>query len=111
MKVSAESYGQAVVLSFRGELNADSLDALQRAVDAQLAGEGVHDLVLDLAEVPFVDSACLEYLLDLQERLGEQLGQVKLARLEENVRKIFEITRLDNAFEAFEDVADAVKAL
>ena len=111
MNITAESYGQAVVLNCKGELTADSLDAFKRAVDHQLQDAQVRDLVLNLEEVPFLDSEALEYLLDLQERLSERLGQVKLARPDENVSKILEITRLDNAFETFEDVSEAVKTV
>jgi len=111
MKINVDTHGQAVVLGFKGELTVESLDGLQRTVDDQLADDDVRDLVLDLAEVPFMDSAFLEYLLGLQERLSERLGQVKLARPDGNVRTILEITRLDSAFEAFEDVAEAAKPL
>ena len=111
MKVNVESFGQATVLGLKGELNSDALEALRRTIEGRLADESVRDLVLDLAEVPFVDSACLEYLLDLQDQLSERLGQVKLARPDENVRKIFEITRLEDAFEQFEDVSEAVKTV
>lgn len=111
MIVKAENYGQVAVLNCRGELTADSLEAFQRAAEKQLADAQIRDLVLNLEDVLFVDSACLEYLLELQERLSEKLGQVKLARPHQNVWKIFEITRLDNAFEKFEDVAEAVKTI
>ena len=111
MNVTAESYGQAVLLNCKGELTADSLDAFRRAVDHQLQESQVRDLVLNLEQVPFLDSAALEYLLELQERLNERLGQVKLAKLDENVAKILEITRLDSAFQRFEDLTEAVKQM
>jgi len=111
MKVDVETYGQSALLVLKGDLSADSLDTFRRVVDGQLSEGDIRDLVLDLADVPFVDSAALEYLLDLQERLSERLGQVKLARPDENVRKVFEITRLDNAFEGYEDVSQAIRTL
>ena len=109
MQVTAESYGQAVILNCKGELTADSLEAFRRAVDHQLAEQQVRDLVLNLEEVPFLDSASLEYLLELQATLAERLGQVKLARLDGNLRKIMEITRLESAFERYEDLSEAVR--
>ena len=111
MNITAESYGHAVILNLKGDLSEDSLGAFQRAVDHQLAGEGVIDLLLNLEQVPFVDSATLEYLLDLQDRLAERLGQVKLIKPDENVRKILEITRLAAAFETFADIPEAVRAI
>ena len=111
MNVVAESYGHAVMLNIKGEVTEDSLAALNQSVDHQLAGKEVIDLVLNLENVPFIDSAGMEYLLDLNERLAERLGQVKLARPDENIRKILEITRLESTFEVFEDLSEAVKAI
>ena len=109
MNVTAESYGQAVILNCRGELTCDSLEVFRHAVDHQLSESQVHDVVLNLEAVPFVDSAALEYLLDLQEKLNDRLGQVKLAQPDENVGKILQITRLDKAFEVYTDVSESVK--
>ena len=111
MNVTAESYGQAVVLNCKGELTADSLEAFRHAVEHQLREPQVRDLVLNFEEVPFVDSAALEYLLDLQEQLAERMGQVKLAKLDENVAKILEITRLEGLFERFDDLAEVIKTM
>jgi anti-anti-sigma factor len=69
------------------------------------------DLVLNMEQVPFIDSACLEYLLDLQDRLAEKFGQVKLTNCDPNVMKILEMTHLTTSFEILRDVAEAVKAI
>ncbi len=111
MNITAESYGHAVILNLKGDLTEDSLGAIQQAVDHQLASKEVIDLVLNLENVPFMDSACLEYLMSLQDRLAERLGQVRLVKCDDNVRKILEITRLDSTFEIFNDPTEAVKAV
>ena len=111
MKISAERYEHAVVLSCNGELTADSLSGFREAVENQIAEKTVRDVVLNFEQVPFVDSAGLAYLLDLQERLNERLGQVKLAAVDENVWKILEITRLSDVFERCDGVTEAVKAM
>jgi len=111
MNITAESYGHAVILHLKGELTEDALEALDRAVQHHLAGSDVVDLVLDLEAVPFVDGRGLEYLLDLQDRLNERLGQVRLARCDENVRMILHVTRLDSSFELYDGVPQAVQAL
>ena len=111
MKVIAESYGHAVTLNMEGELTEDTLAAFKQAVDHQLSNEEVVDLVFNLELVPFVDSMALEYLLDLQARLSEKMGQVILAKPDENVRKILEITRLESNFEIFDDIPQAIKAI
>lgn len=111
MTITTESYGHAAILNIKGDLNEDALNAVKQAVDHQVdAGEAI-DVVFNMAEVGFVDSAGLEYLLALQDRLAEKLGQVKMVNLSESVRMILEITRLQSRFEAFDDIPSAVKAL
>lgn len=111
MNVAVECYGQSVILNCKGELTVDSLEVFRQVVERQLAKSHVRDVVLNFQAVGFVDSAAMEYLLDLQEMLNERLGQVKLAGLDENVSKILEVTRLDGAFERFSDVSEAVKTM
>jgi len=111
MNVTAESYGSAVILNLKGELTEDVLNALRQAVNHQLEDREVIDIVLNLSAVPFMDSAGLEYLLDLQDSLAERLGQVKLLGIDENVRTILEMTRLRSGFEVYSDASDAVKTI
>jgi stage II sporulation protein AA (anti-sigma F factor antagonist) len=109
MNIQTESYGHAVILILKGELDADSLGSLKQTVERQLRDREVVDLVLNLEDVPFIDSEALQYLLDLQELLAERLGQVKLVKPDENVLKILEMTRLKSNFEVFWEVPEAAK--
>ena len=109
MKATAESYGHAVVLNVSGELTDDCLSVFRQMVEHHLSDTNVVDLVLNLEEVPFIDSVVLEYLVDLQMKLAERMGQVKLARCDETLREILEITRLTTTFEIVPDPADALR--
>lgn len=111
MKITVESYGHAVILNLKGELTEDAVSSLKEAVDHQLENSEVVDIAFNLENVPFIDSAALEYLLDLQDHLDERLGQVRLIQCDENVRKILEITRLDAVFELFDNVSQTVRAV
>ena len=111
MELNVESYGRAVILNVKGELTEDSLEAFRRMIEHHLGNKEVIDLVLNLEEVPFFDSAALEYLLDIQEQLASKVGQVKLANCNDNILKILEITRLAGTLEVFDDIPQAVKAM
>ena len=111
MKIVAESYGHSVILNVKGELDVDTLAAFEQAVDHQLENSEVVDLMFNLEEVPFIDSAGLEYLLALRRRIAERAGQIILAKPDENVRKILEITRLEANFEIFDDIPQAIQAI
>jgi anti-anti-sigma factor len=110
MNVTAESYGHAVILNLKGDLVEDALATFRQAIEHQLEDSGVVDLVLNLRDVPFLDSAGLEFLLDLQDQLAQRMGQVRLVKCHPDARKILELTRLEAAFEIFADVPEALKA-
>jgi anti-anti-sigma factor len=111
MSITVESYGHSVLLNLANELTEDTLASFEQLVNRQLEEKDVIDIVLNMENVPFVDSKSLEYLLDLQDRLAEKLGQVKLLRCDETVLKILEITHLQSAFETHTDVTEAVKTV
>ncbi len=111
MKISVENYHHASLLIIDGEMVSEELDSLKEAVSHELAQADVVDIVLDLGDASFVDSATFEYLLDVEDQLVERLGQVKLANCNETVEKILEMTRLDKEFEIFSSVDDAIKTM
>jgi len=111
MNITTESYGHAVILILKGEFTEDVIGAVRQGVDHQLNSDEVVDIVFNMAGVPFIDSAGLEYLLDLQDRLAERFGQVKLVRPDENVMQILEFTRLRSTFEVYKETHEAVKSI
>jgi len=57
-----------------------------------------------------INSRGLTSLLDGQDRLREEDGELKIATTNATNRKILEITRLDQQLEVFDSVIDAVKS-
>jgi anti-sigma B factor antagonist len=109
MSIPVEDYGHAVILKPKGELTEDTLGAFKEVVEHQLEDDAVVDVIVDMEDIAFVDSTVLEYLLDLQDSLHEKFGQVRLAKCDENITKILEMTRLDLVFEVFNDTNEAVR--
>ena len=62
MNITAESYGHATILNLKGEFVEDALAAVRKAVDHTLEGAGVVDVIFNLEEVPFLDSAAMDAL-------------------------------------------------
>lgn len=110
MKFENETYGKIAVIDVEGGINEDNLNPLRKLLEEELEGE-IHDFVLDLKDVDFVDSAALELMLWLQERADERLGQVRLVGPSENVAEILRVTRLGKQFDAHEQLEEALKSL
>ena len=110
MRMRYEDHDNVSIISLVGEFNSDHVDAFRRATTERME-RGVRDFVLELSEMPFIDSEGLESLLWLQDRAAEQLGQMRLAALDPSVKKILEVIRLEQQFDRHEDVAEAVRSL
>ena len=65
-------------------------------------------LVVDLSEVNYIDSAGLAALIQAMQKVEAYGGKFMLAGLQETVRSIFEISRLDQVFQIFPDADAAV---
>ena len=90
------------ILSLKGEIDlhtcATLRDALRDLIEAQH-----YDIVINLAEVPYLDSAALGVLVDAVRRVREHDGTISLVSTTPFVRRAFEITRLVKIFQLFED--------
>ena len=67
-------------------------------------------LVVDLSRVNYIDSSGLAILIEAMQNMGEYGGKFALAGMQETVRSIFEIARLDQVFQIFPDVDAALAA-
>jgi anti-sigma B factor antagonist len=67
-------------------------------------------VVVDMAAVHFIDSTGLSTLVNAMKRARAVGGDLKLAGLQQPVRMIFEMTRLDRVFDIFNHTDDAVQA-
>jgi len=110
MKYSYQNFGRVVVFTLSGDFTIDDAEQLQRSVFERLEG-GSRDVVFDCQHLEYTDSAALEALLRVRERAGEASGSVRLVKVDDTVRKILEMTRLDGVFQAAESVEDAVRSL
>jgi anti-anti-sigma factor len=75
-----------------GELDMAAAFKLEPELDRLLAAEDVRALVLDLADVGFVDSAGLGALLSIRDRTNQLGIEMAIARPSDAVRRILELT-------------------
>ena len=80
--------GQLVITN-RAELK----DLLQQRLAA-----GDRRFVLDFTQTPYIDSSGLGALVTIAKRVREDGGDVRLAGLNDDLRQLFELTKLDTLF-------------
>src|SRR5438105_836575 len=67
-------------------------------------------LIVDLSRVTYIDSSGLAALIEGMQNVEQYGGKFMLAGLQETIRTIFEIARLDQVFQIFPDVDAALVA-
>ena len=107
MKLTSESRGDILIISFaeEGSLEASNVIDFREAVMGLLK-EG-DKVVLDLGNVNFMDSSGLGAIVALRRRLSRSEGDLRLANITPQVRTVFELTRLHQAFEIYDTVEEA----
>ncbi len=109
MRIKTQDYNDVTVITLQGELDIDAAGPFQNTVSDVIAARR-NGIVLDMSEVGFVDSVGLERLLWARDYCNENKCQFRLVGLDENCAKILEITRLENEFDRYAELAEAVKS-
>jgi anti-anti-sigma factor len=109
MKINHQDYNNVTVVEMQGEFVEEYCRLFQDAM-SELVKKQVIGIVLDMSKVPFIDSSGLGMLLWLRDYCHENKSQLKLAGLDDNIRKILEITRLDSKLDRYEELSEAVKS-
>lgn len=109
MKIKSQDYNDVTVVEMQGDLDSDVVDLFQNTISDIVSTNKV-GIVLDMSSLVFIDSEGLERLLWARNYCNENCCDLKLAGLDENCTKILEITRLQNEFDRFSELTEAVKS-
>ena len=110
MNVVRKQQGPVAVVSIRGPIVVEELEPLDRVMN-ECQESGVHKIVLELKEVPFIDSAGLELIQTIVNDNGKVGGEICVASLNDVCRNIFRVTRMYNFVQVAEDHDNAVRML
>jgi anti-anti-sigma factor len=108
MHARVTNHGDVAVLSFDAGEVLDSYAASDVKAQAFRRIDGRTDLVIDLGNLEFVDSAGLGVLVGIYKRVKQRGRRVAVARAQPYVARVMRIIKLDRVFESFEDVASAL---
>ena len=110
MEIAERTIGDVTILDLNGRLVAgDGDDELREAVD-RLVQTGCMKLLLNLKDVPYIDSGGLGVLVSKYVSMSRRGGRLKLSNLAPRAAKVFQITKLLTIFETFSSEADAIES-
>ena len=77
--------------------------AVQEALD-----QGERKFLIDFSRTGYIDSSGLGALVSISKRVREQSGELRLSGLNEDLRSLFELTKLDTLFSIAETAEQAL---
>ena len=98
MSLRTSRTGNAVIVGIEGQLVAGNRQQLREAVVGEIE-RGARSIIIDFADTGYVDSAGLGVLVSLSKRVREANASLQLVNLNEDLRTLFELTRLDTLFD------------
>ena len=93
LQVTTETDADPVTLVLEGELDPHTSPMLQRTIDDATSDEA-SEIVIDFAEVSFVDSAGLRVIADTHRRLQEAGGGLTVRRPSAGLQRLLTLTGL-----------------
>ena len=110
MQIEERTVGDVVVLDLKGRVTLGEGDQLLKDKVNSLVNQGRKRIVLNLAGVPYVDSAGLGEIVGSYTTVSRQGGSLKLVNLTKKITDLLAITKLLTVFETFESENEAVRS-
>ncbi len=108
MNIKQNPQGEIMVLELSGKImGGPDFDKFKGEITA-LTEKGINHVVLDLAGVPWINSTGLGILITGYHSLKAAEGSMKICNVKERVLSIFYISQLENIFQVFPTLKEAM---
>jgi anti-sigma B factor antagonist len=109
MEIIDKQINNMILIKLAGRLNSLFVKQFKNKINSLIKNQQVY-VVFGLSEVTFMDSSGLGGLVASLRSIGQAGGDIKIASLLPRVRALFELTRLHQVFEIFNDADTAIQS-
>jgi anti-sigma B factor antagonist len=110
MKIVERQVKDVSILDLHGKILIGEGDEALRNAVARLVQTGKKKILLNLAEVPYVDSAGLGEVVRCYTTVKREGGSLKLVNLTKKIQDLLSITKLLTVFETYDSEEQAVSS-
>ena len=110
MQIEERVVGEVTILDLKGKITLGEGDEVLKDKINSLILQNRKRILLNLADVPYIDSAGLGEIVRTYTTVSRQGGQLKLVNLTKRITDLLSITKLLTVFETFETEQDALKS-
>ncbi|MBN2584659.1 MAG: STAS domain-containing protein, partial [Planctomycetes bacterium] len=109
LKITVEDRKPAALVHLEGDVDLNVSPILRKQLKDLVATKAAL-IVVDMADVPYIDSSGVATLVECLQGVSRYGGKLRLAALRQQTRSVFEISRLDSVFAIFATVEEALAA-
>jgi anti-sigma B factor antagonist len=110
VKINTRKVNGVMVVDISGRIVLGEGGSLRDAINAVLFG-GEKKLLLNLAEVDYIDSTGLGELINTHTTVLKHGGQIQFVKLTNKVRDLLQITKLYTVLDIKDDEAEAIASM
>lgn len=110
MEIAERTAGDVTILDVAGKMTLGEGDEILKDKVHSLSLQGRKKIVLNLAGVPYIDSAGLGEIVRTYTTVSREGGSLKLLGLTKRITDLLSITKLLTVFETYDNEADAVRS-
>jgi anti-sigma B factor antagonist len=110
VKLTNRQVGDVTVIDANGRITLGEGSSMFRDSIKDLTAAGNRKILLNLADVTYIDSSGIGEMVSAFTSVTNQGGQLKLLNLTKRVKDLLQITKLYTVFEVFDDEAHAVRS-
>ncbi len=110
MEIAERKVSDVTILDLSGKMTLGEGDEMLKQAINKLLAAGTKKLVLNLGNVPYIDSAGLGEVVRTHTTVSRQGGSLKLLNLTKRIEDLLAITKLLTVFDTYESEAEAIKS-
>src|SRR5690606_26428284 len=110
MQIEERTVDGVTVLDLKGKMTLGEGDELLKDKVNSLLNQGRTKILLNLEEVPYIDSAGLGEIVRTYTTVSRQGGTMKLVNLTKRITDLLAITKLLTVFETYDTEPEALKS-
>ena len=109
MEITEEKFAGKTVIHLNGSLDIGASEDLEKNL-LSLVDSGEKNFIVDFAGLSYISSSGLRVFMSTANRLVAEKGSIALCGMNDQIKKVFEITGFTRIFNIFPTLADAVSA-
>ena len=108
LNISERQAGDVTILDMSGKVTIGEGSVALRNTIRRLLGEGKKKILLNLADVGYIDSSGIGELVSSFTAVNKESGSLKLLNLTQKIQDLLAITKLLTVFDTYDDEGEAL---